>query len=261
MKRRDFIRRCMALGIARGLVGQEAVGQSLQNKSRTESPGAHSDSSIRSIEGSTEQAMSYVGSFDTPTLVDSYVKPNKKAKINFGKHTKLTYCPATGLIYICGGDGQGQHWGGNDSGTMDTVGTYDVPTHVYKEDFQYRGYAGEPTPRGLDFIAFTWAPSLKEFWLGPGYGWNYPREKYPWLDFSWGVSHYASYNPTTRKFTDRGPKTGRAFAEGFAGSWDTKRDRLVWVENQAFHSLNPSTNIIVSEGLGVSSHRAETTDT
>ena len=261
MKRRGFIRRCMALGVARVLVGQEAVGQSLEDKSRTKSLRNRPASVLGTIDGGADNALTYLGSFATPTLTDTYVKPAKKAKVNFGKHTKLTYCPANGLIYICGGDGQGQHWGGNDSGTIDTVATYDVTTHDYKEDFLYRGYVGEPVPRGLDFIAFTWAPSLKEFWLGPGYGWNYTREKYPWLDFSWSVSHYASYNPATRKFTARGPRTGRAFAEGFAGSWDTRRDRLVWVENQAFHSLNPSTNVIISEGLGVSSHRTETADT
>jgi hypothetical protein len=108
--------------------------------------------------GATSGPLAYVASYPTPMLTDTWPKPPKTAKINFGKHTKLSYCPSNRLIYTCGGDGQGQHFGGNDSGTMDTVGAYDVGTHTYREDFLYRGKAGEPCPRGLDFIAFTGRP-------------------------------------------------------------------------------------------------------
>lgn len=145
---------------------------------------------------------------------------------------------------------------------MDTVGTYDVKTHTYAEDFPYRGYAGGPTPRGLDFIAFTWSPSLKEFWLGPGYCWNYEKQ-YPWLDVSWKCSNYASYNPITKRFTDRGPKTGPVYREGFAGSWDTKRNKLIWFDG-SLKSLDPATNIVTAvrvSGASISSHRTETADT
>lgn len=261
MKRRRFIRQCSALGLALGLAGRDVVGQSPDRKLRSPPPANSTGTGIDTTDRAGENALTYLGSFATPTLIDTYVKPNKKAKINFGKHTKFSYCPDNGLLYICGGDGQGQHWGGNDSGTIDTVATYNVTTRTYAEDFLYRGYAGGPTPRGLDFIAFTWSPSLKEFWLGPGYGWNFSRERYPWLDFSWTLANYATYNPLTRRFTDRGSKGSSGFGEGFAGSWDTRRDQLVWVSGQAFRSLNPATNVITSASVPVSSHRTETADT
>ena len=260
MRRRSFVRRCAVLGATLGVVVREAFGQS---KERSTNPSRNPAASGAGMTGGkNDDALTYLASFPTPTLTDTYVKPNKTARINFGKHTKFAYCPANGLIYTCGGDGQGQHWGGNDSGTMDTVGTYNVTTHTYAEDFQYRGYAGGPTPRGLDFIAFTWSPSLKEFWLGPGYCWNYTKQ-YPWLDTSWKCSNYASYNPVTKRFTDRGLKTGVVYGEGFAGSWDTKRDKLIWFDG-ALKSLDPVTNVVISAGVSgasVSSHRIETADT
>ncbi len=260
MKRRSFIHRCAVLGATLGVAGREVSGQSQEISNSPFGTAATSGTAMAG--GKNGDALTYLGSFPTPTLTDNYVKPNKTARINFGKHTKLSYCPANGLIYTCGGDGQGQHWGGNDSGTMDTVGTYNVTTHTYAEDFLYRGYTGGPTPRGLDFIAFTWSTSLKEFWLGPGYCWNYAKQ-YPWLDTSWKCSNYASYNPATKRFTDRGLKTGAVYGEGFAGSWDTKRDKLIWFDG-VLKSLDPVTNIVTAarvSGQPVSSHRIETADT
>lgn len=206
--------------------------------------------------------LAYLASFPTPTLTDPH--SGKTAKLNYGKHTKIAYCQLTGDLYFVGGDGQGQHWGGNDSGALDTVGRYHVESHAYASDFLYQGAVGEVVPRGLDFIGFTWVPTLGEFWLGPGWGWDYGPEKYPWRDFAWSIKkNYASYNPLTKKFTDRGPRQGRAYVEGFAGSWDSKRGRIVWVENDLFHSLDPATGQIQSTGwVGLpSSHRTETADT
>ena len=249
MQRRRFMTRCAALGATFGMAGNKGFAQpESARRQRVDRPAG--------------DALTYLGSFATPTLTDTYVKPNKTARLNFGKHTKLVYCPANEMIYTCGGDGQGQHFGGNDSGTLDTVGRYDVKARTYAEDFLYRGYAGGPAPRGLDFIAFTWAPSLKAFWLGPGYGWNYTTQ-YPWLDTAWKTSNYASYDPATRRFTDRGPKSGAVYEEGFAGSWDTTRDRLLWFDG-ALKSVEPATNrVAVSHlsGAPISSHRTETADT
>lgn len=208
-----------------------------------------------------DDALTYLGSYATPTLTDSHVIPNKTARLNFGKHTKMAYCPANGHIYTCGGDGQGQHWGGHDSGTMDTVGRYDVQTRIYSEDFLYRGHAGEPVPRGLDYTAFTWASSLNAFWLGPGYAWNYNDRVYPWVDFSWSTRNFASYDPASRRFTDRGPKPEGINYEGFAGSWDTRRDRLVFATGQSFVSFDPRTRRIDRKGLAISSHLVHTADT
>lgn len=262
MHRRRFIRQSIAVGATLGMANCVALRHD-KNAHGTEVQFTNAaDIKQRGAAWKFGGDLVYVGSFATPTLTDSYVKPSKTAKLNFGKHTKFAYCPDNELLYTCGGDGQGQHWGGNYSGSMDTVGRYNVRSHTYAEDFRYRGYANEPTPRGLDFIAFTWAPSLKEFWLGPGFCANFTTQ-YPWLDFSWTSSNYASYNPVSRRFTDRGPRTRGAFGEGFAGSWDTKRDRLIWFDG-FLKSLDPATNIVTASsvvGPPVSSHRIETADT
>jgi hypothetical protein len=261
MERRTFILRCTALGAALGAHGGNALGQSptpqLPGPPRSVAAGSGGES----VGIGNDPPLSFVASFATPTLTDTYVVPNKTAKLNFGKHTKMAYCPDNGYLYTCGGDGQGQHWGGNDSGTMDTVGRYDVATHTYTEDFLYRGHAGEPVPRGLDYTAFTWSPSLKEFWLGPGYAWNYKDDKYPWVDLSWSTRNFASYNPVTRRFTDRGPKPPHVNYEGFAGSWDTRRDQLVFVTNQSFVSLHPRTLEVTRVSLRISPHVVHTADT
>lgn len=252
MDRRSFVQHCSVLGAAIGLSNRAGFAQT--------PPTRRDVTGIKA--GHAEGGLIYLGSYPTPTLTDSFVKPPKTARLNFGKHTKMVYCPANEMIYTCGGDGQGQHWGGNDSGTMDTVGRYDVKTHTYSEDFPYQGHAGGPTPRGLDFIAFTWSPSLREFWLGPGYAWNYIKQ-YPWLDTTWSTAHYATYNPATRRFTDRGRKVGRAYGEGFAGSWDSTRDQLIWFDG-ALKTLQPATNQVSTigvTGVPITSHRTETADT
>ena len=262
MNRRSFIRRCTGVAVSLECFSREVIADAA---APTGQSGSVPLASTKAIEGAGNTALSYVGSFATPTLTDTWVKPNKTASINFGKHTKMAYCPLTKLLYICGGDGQGWHFGGNDSGTIDTVATYDVATHTYAEDFVYRGAAGEVTPRGLDFIAFTWAPKLNEFWLGPGYCWNFTAAVYPFLDFKWMRSNYASYSPLTKKFTDRGPRDSLAFDEGKAGSWDTKRDRLLWFTGASLKSLNPATGLVTQQwptGLGnLPPHRIETSDT
>ena len=124
MNRRSFIQRCTVVGVALGLASRAGVGKSQERGDR---------------------ALTYLDSFATPTLTDTYVSPHKTAKLNYGKHTKMAYCPLNGDLYLCGGDGQGQHWGGNGSGALDTVGRYNVEAHVYSEDFLYRGYVGEVT--------------------------------------------------------------------------------------------------------------------
>ncbi|MBM3342587.1 MAG: hypothetical protein FJY56_10835 [Betaproteobacteria bacterium] len=252
MDRRTFVQRCAAFGAGTVIDSRAVIAQTPPVRA----------GAAGTKPGHTEGGLTYVGSYPTPTLTDNFVKPPKTARLNFGKHTKMAYCPANEMIYTCGGDGQGQHWGGDDSGTMDTVGRYDVKTQTYREDFPYQGYPGEPTPRGLDFIAFTWSPSLQEFWLGPGYSWNYVKQ-YPWLDTRWSTAHYATYNPSTRRFTDRGPRRGGAFGEGFAGSWDTTRDRLIWFD-AGLKALQPASNQVLAVGVTgapISSHRTETADT
>ena len=261
MERRSFIRRCAALGATIGTGGGQAWGTFRDSPLPPELQHVASVSGGGAARGTRDDALTHVGSFATPTLTDTYVVPSKTAQLNFGKHTKMAYCPDNGHIYTCGGDGRGQHWGGNDSGTLDTVGRYDVATHTYAEDFLYRGHVGEPVPRGLDYTAFTWSPTLKEFWLGPGFCWNFKEDKYPWVDFSWSTRNFASYNPVTKRFTDRGAKPKDTHFEGFAGSWDTRRDRLVFVTRQSFISLDPRTREFTREGLGISSHVVHTGDT
>ena len=261
MERRSFIRRCAVLGATLGTGSGQAWGTNRDALVETELRRVASTSGGVAASGSGDDALTYVSSFATPTLTDTNVVPNKTARLNFGKHTKMAYCPANGHIYTCGGDGQSQHWGGFDSGTMDTVGKYEVGTHTYTEDFLYRGHAGEPVPRGLDYTGFTWAPSLKEFWLGPGYAWNFDDSKYPWVDLSWSTGNFASYNPATQRFTDRGKKPKGTHFEGFAGSWDTKRDRLVFATSQSFISMDPRTREFTREGLRISSHVVHTGDT
>ena len=194
----------------------------------------------------------YDASYATPTLTDTWPNPDwSNKRLDYGKHTKIAYCTLTGDLYFCGGDGQGQHWGGSSSGSLDTVGRYNVETHTYTEDFLYRGYVGEVVPRGCDNIGFTWSPNRNEFWLGPGYGWDYTTSTYPWVETSFSFSHFASYDPVTKHFTDRGAKPAAALGlEGFMGAWDTLRDRLVWVDYQTFKSLNPDTNQLPSFFLG-----------
>jgi hypothetical protein len=65
----------------------------------------------------------------------------------------------------------------------------------------------------------------------------------------------------TKRFTDRGPKPPGVNFEGFAGSWDTRRDRLVFVTNQAFVSLHPRSLEVERVRLNISSHIVHTADT
>jgi hypothetical protein len=196
--------------------------------------------------------ITYLGSYPTPSL------PELNRRMNFGKHTKMAYCPDTTLIYLVGGDGTGHHFSSFNSGSMDTVGVYDTTTHVYTEDFLYKGYAGEPTPRGADFVGFTWIPTLKEFWLGPGYFWNYTSAIYPWEDYSFTGNNYASYSPTTKHFKDRGAKVGYPTylpGENFGGSWDSKRNRLLFPFSQGISVVDISNgNQLTRINLNITSH-------
>ncbi|HQU49709.1 MAG TPA: twin-arginine translocation signal domain-containing protein [Casimicrobiaceae bacterium] len=261
MERRTFLQRCSALGAAfGGAVPQAPAAPAAPARPANPEAAVAAPSRGAAAIDRGPPVITHAGSFPTPTLTDSFVVPAKTARLNFGKHTKMAYCPANGYLYTCGGDGQGQHWGGNDSGALDTVGRYDVLTRTYSEDFLYRGHPGEPVPRGVDYTAFAWSPTLKAFWLGPGYAWNF-SDRYPWVDLSWSTRNFASYDPATRRFTDRGPKPKGINYEGFAGSWDTTRDRLVFASNQSFLSLNPYTLEVSRHRLNVSSHLVHTADT
>jgi hypothetical protein len=194
--------------------------------------------------------ITYLGSYPTPTLGDA-VSGISPSRLVFGKHTAMASGPANGMLYLVGGDGKGHHLA-TQSGAMDTVGTYDVATHTYAEDFGYAGAPGEVTPRGLDFISFIWVPWLSKFWLGPGFAQNYGTDKYPWKDTSWNTTHFASYDPATRKFTDQGAKIGDGSIlplESFGGAADIRRKQIVIAHSQGLTFLDPANNAVTRRNI------------
>lgn len=188
-----------------------------------------------------------IGAFPTPTLGDALVGLAPR-RLNFGKHTTVDYCPLTEKLYLVGGDGVGHHLSATQSGSMDTVATYDPKNHSYAEDFAYAGVMGDPCPRGLDHIAFTWLPWMRQFWLGPGYAWNYGTDKYPWQDIAWTADRWASYDPAVLIFLDWGTRnTALAFAEGRQSAADTKRKKVLWFSGSSLKSHDPATGVTTQQ--------------
>jgi len=182
-------------------------------------------------------------------------------RLNYGKHTAMLQGAAGGPLFMFGGDGQGQYFGGNDSGTMDTVASYNPPTKTYKTEFLYEGYVNEPTPRGLDFCAPVYVPGTG-FVICNGYSGDYGVEKYPWKDFKFTRSKMAAFKPETGHFVDLGSRPQGTFGEGFAGSWDSKRSKIVWTTDQKFYTMDLQTKAVTFRNMPIpSSHRIETANT
>ncbi len=186
----------------------------------------------------------YDNSYPTPTLTDPFVGFTRT--LNFGKHTSPAYCPLDQLIYLHGGDGQGWHWGGDGSGTMGTVDTWNPVTKTYAESFLYRGVSSESVPRGVDHMCFTWSPNLGLFWSGPGLAhdteYTAASGLYPWQDYTYlAHTHYATYDTVTKKFTDKGARQVPSSDEGQQAGWDSRRNALIYWKNDNIREVDPTT--------------------
>jgi hypothetical protein len=113
---------------------------------------------------------------------------------------RLALCPLDGRVYECGGDYPGKQY--SDSGRNEIWSCDPRKPNVWRLEYPYEGFPGDVQPAGPDEVAWTWDSRRKVFWMVPGF--QYGDRGLPLKAKQLG-GHLCTFDPQTRKWTDRGP--------------------------------------------------------
>jgi hypothetical protein len=187
-----------------------------------------------------------IGAFQTPTIDAGFGFGPRR--LIYGKHARWQDVGArnTDYIYVMGGDGDGQYWGGYTSGAMDTWATFNVMTGQYTTDYFYNGTVGHPVPRGLDGAYSCWMPSRGKYFCA-GYSDEFGVGTYPlWVDYTYSFnSNFSWYDPVTHQFEDKGARpnfinVSGSTGEGIGITYDSSRDKIVTAGINVMHLFDPN---------------------
>jgi hypothetical protein len=201
--------------------------------------------------------ITYVTSFPTPTI-DAGLGAGPR-KLQYGKHTRIQDVGArdTDYVYLMGGDGIGQWWGGNGSGTMDVWATVNVLTGAYSTDYYFPGTVGHPTVIGLDGAYACYMPSRGKYFCA-GYADDYgPSNWTGWIDFTYKFSNrFPWYNPTTHFFEDQGARpalidVNGSTGEGFGIAYDSSRDKIITGGSNVMYLSDPTYPFTISTTINL----------